>query len=170
MSTEPTTQRDRISYSYGLKVPGPEEYSSVHVSVSYASDVADGESAEEALQRARDVVHAQCERDLPDRGLQLSNGVREPAQRPQDPRDPFRVARRDELPRGRRRPEDEPFDYEGNDLHYKTANIYFDNNKVMSDKRRQYFVDVILKDARYGEIGRLIKEEVEAFRNKGRRA
>lgn len=60
------SQPDRISYSYGLKLPGAEEFSSINVNLSISSDVRQGETADQAMARARDFVHTQCEKDLND--------------------------------------------------------------------------------------------------------
>lgn len=55
---------DRVSYSYGIKWPGPTDYSSVHCDISYSTDVRDDETPEQAVSRARKFVQDQCEGDF----------------------------------------------------------------------------------------------------------
>lgn len=47
---------DRLNVSFGMKLPGPIEYSSVTFNVSYTSDVKAGETLEEAWDRVKQVV------------------------------------------------------------------------------------------------------------------
>ena len=49
-------QADRISATFGMKFPGPVEYSSINFSVSYTSDVKDGESLAKAWTRVKSEI------------------------------------------------------------------------------------------------------------------
>lgn len=51
-----TNQTDRVSFSYGFKKPGEEQYSSVNLAMSYSTDVLAGETAEEAMKRCQKFV------------------------------------------------------------------------------------------------------------------
>lgn len=58
------SEQDRVSYSYGFKVPGPEQYSSVNVSVSLSTDVKAGESPDQAMERAKAFVHTHADNEM----------------------------------------------------------------------------------------------------------
>ncbi len=47
---------DRVSFSYGNKVPGAERFSSIDLHLSYSTDILAGETAAEAMARARRFV------------------------------------------------------------------------------------------------------------------
>jgi len=55
---------DRINYTLGMKVPGPEAYSSVSFSVSLTSDVKENETIQEAMDRVKDFVETEVEKDF----------------------------------------------------------------------------------------------------------
>jgi hypothetical protein len=55
---------DRISYTYGFKIPGSEDYSSVNASISYTSDVQADETPEVAIKRIKKFVKTQCAKEL----------------------------------------------------------------------------------------------------------
>jgi hypothetical protein len=47
---------DRVKYSYGMTVPGPEQYSSIRFDIGMESDVQPGESPQRALKRVKLLV------------------------------------------------------------------------------------------------------------------
>jgi len=52
---------DRINVSLGMKLPGPVDFSSVNFSVSYSSDLKEGESQVKAFKRVRSFVETKVE-------------------------------------------------------------------------------------------------------------
>lgn len=48
--------RDRVSYSFGMKLPGKEPYPSIDFHVSLSSDAYEGESPEDAFERVQKSV------------------------------------------------------------------------------------------------------------------
>lgn len=78
------TTPDRISYSYGVKLPGAEDYSSITVNASLSTDVQEDESADDALQRARLFVQTQIEKDFDDIQRIRSGSSRSPVVIPDD--------------------------------------------------------------------------------------
>lgn len=128
---------DRISYSYSLKVPGAEQYSSVCVSSSLETDVRAGETLEQAAERARNFVQDQCERDLPMAAVN----------RPQS------------------RVDDEKFDV-ANPVHFRIAQSVFDTEGVKSEAQRTFMLHNLLRGQRVGDTGRLVRQDIEAWRSK----
>lgn len=57
-------QPDRVSFSYGVKLPGPVKWASVNTNISMSTDVLDGESPAKAIARARKIVMAQIEKEI----------------------------------------------------------------------------------------------------------
>jgi len=57
-------QPDRISFSYGVKLPGPVKWSSVDCHMSMSTDVLGDETPQKAIARARKIVMAQMEREI----------------------------------------------------------------------------------------------------------
>jgi len=49
--------RDRVSYTFGMKMPGPEKYSMIDFSVSFSSDVKSDETPVATYERVRKFVH-----------------------------------------------------------------------------------------------------------------
>jgi hypothetical protein len=47
---------DRVTYSFGMTLPGAQPYSSLRFDVSYDSDVVKGEKAEDAFERVKAFV------------------------------------------------------------------------------------------------------------------
>jgi len=47
---------DRLSYAFGMKLPGAEPYSSIDFHVSLTSDVKEEETSDEAFKRIKDTV------------------------------------------------------------------------------------------------------------------
>ena len=141
-----TNQNDRVSYSYGFKVPGAEQYSSVNVNVSYSTDVRDGETPEKAMERARAFVHAEAGRETP------------PAAEP--PRTP--------PPGPSQRVEDEAFD-PNNQTHFRIAHQVFDHLDIRSDKARSYKLHVLLPGKRVGDLRRIVEDDEADYRQEGAR-
>ena len=54
-------QPDRVSVSFGMKVPGAQEYSSINFNVSYSSDRKKGEKLEDHWKRVASEVDTQIE-------------------------------------------------------------------------------------------------------------
>lgn len=133
-------QPDRITYSQGFKVPGPDKYSSINAGVSYATDVRDGETIEQAMQRARAFVLDQVEQDL----AQVPGPAAAPA------------ARSDE----------ELFDPH-NRRHVATAERHFDNLRIDSENSRRWFIDKHLPGKPVAELEAIIQQERQIFRERG---
>jgi len=54
---------DRVNYSFGMKLPWTEQFSSVDFHISYSSDVKEGESPEEAFERVKGFVEEETEKE-----------------------------------------------------------------------------------------------------------
>jgi len=61
--TTTTGQADRVSFTYGIKVPGPVQFSSITISASFSTDLVEEETPEDAIKRARDFVMREVEKD-----------------------------------------------------------------------------------------------------------
>lgn len=129
-----TTTQDRVSYSYGFKVPGQTQYSSTNVNISYSTDLRPDEAPEQALERARRFVLAEADREL-----------------------------EAEAPRESARVEDEAFD-PNNQVHYRIAQNVFDHLGIKSEKSRLYKLHNILPGKPVKDIRRLVEEDMAAFR------
>lgn len=55
---------DRVNYTFGMKIPGKVEYSSLNFSASLSSDVLPGESVEDAFDRVRKLVMVEVDKDF----------------------------------------------------------------------------------------------------------
>lgn len=133
-------QPDRVSFSYGTKVPGEERYSSVDLHMSYSTDIMDGETADEAMARARRFVLDQ---------------LNEKAARSQQPRDAAAPAARPSSPM--------LFDPE-NPMHRDMAAAHFEIHRVTTEKRRKFIAFNFLAGKPLDQVGPLIRAEVEAFK------
>ena len=144
-------QQDRVSYSYGFKVPGAEQYSSVNVNVSYSSDVRDDETPEKAMERVRAFIHAEVSREAP---------ISEPA--------PIQTPVASRVTQPPRRIEDEAFDPNNQD-HFRIAQNVFDYLNITSEKARAYKIHNLLPGCRVGDLRRIVENDEEEFRNEARR-
>jgi len=55
-------QEDRVSYSFGMKI-NIGNYQSVDFHLSYSTDVKDGETREDAMERATEFVQAKADKE-----------------------------------------------------------------------------------------------------------
>lgn len=131
------SEHDRISYSYGFKVPGAEQYSSVNVTVSLSTDVKAGETPDQAMERAKAFVHAHSDEEMP----------QEPTRRRQPPMTA------------------ELFD-PSNSVHLRLAKIVFEKEGVTSEKARAYVTHQLLKGAPVGAIGEIVRKNNEDYRGR----
>ena len=56
-------EAERVSYSYGMKLPGPVPYSSIDFHLSFSTDLREGETPKQAMERARKFIQVECERE-----------------------------------------------------------------------------------------------------------
>lgn len=92
------------------------------------------------MERARDFVHHQAERDMPRRQAAA------PA------------------PASRQAPDvqNEIFD-PNNPVHYRLAASVLDHERIKSPAAREFKVNVLLKGCRVGDIGRIVREDQQAY-------
>lgn len=57
---------DRVSYAYGMKMPGPVPYSSLDFHLALTTDVREGETPKQAMERARKFVQGEADREYED--------------------------------------------------------------------------------------------------------
>jgi len=57
-------EADRVNFTFGMKVPGVEQYSSISFSSSLTSDRKPDETVEQAFERVREIVLAQVDKDF----------------------------------------------------------------------------------------------------------
>ena len=69
-----TRTPDRVSVSIGSKIPGPKQYTTHDVNMSFESNVQDGEKPEAALSRVSEICQEQFD-DQIDRILKLLDNV-----------------------------------------------------------------------------------------------
>lgn len=134
-----TGQLDRVSYSYSFKTS--EEFNSRAVHLSYSTDAAAGETPEQAMERARAFVHAQCERDT-------RRSVSGPA--PATSQAPARSARSQEV-----------FD-PGNPDHVEEARVLLERARVGVNRQR-FFFTTLLPGKPMESLGDFIQDEVNDF-------
>jgi hypothetical protein len=139
-------QQDRVSYSFGFKHPGPEQYSSENVTVSYSTDIRVDETPEGAMERARAFVMSEV-------GRQSTAVVPKSTQQP--------------MP-SPRRIEDEVFDPNNQD-HFRIAQNVFDYLNISSEKARAYKIHQLLPGCRVGDLRRIVEDDEAEFRNEATR-
>lgn len=69
-----TRTPDRVSVSIGSKIPGPKQYTTHDVNMSFESNVQDGEKPEAALIRVSEICQEQFDHEI-DRILKLLDNV-----------------------------------------------------------------------------------------------
>lgn len=137
-----TMQEDRVSYSYGFKSPGVEQYSSINVNVSYSTDVREGETPEQALARAKAFVLAETDHQAAiEAPATMQNSKIEMG-----------------IPTSSKRVEDEAFD-PNNQTHFKIVQNVFDFLNIRSEKARSYKMHVLLIGHRVGDLRRIVEED-----------
>ena len=134
------TTQDRVSYSHGVTVPGPEQYSSRRIDVSFTTDVRYDETPEQAMDRAKAFVHAQAEEGMP------------LAERPAAPASALTVASIDA----------ELFD-PANPVHRRIANAVLDTENVRSEKAREFKMTRLMKGMPIRDLAQIVRRDQEAF-------
>lgn len=134
------SEQDRVSYSYGFKVPGPEQYSSVNVSVSLSTDVKAGETPDQAMERAKTFVHMHADNEMTS-----STPVRQPQVK------------------------SELFD-PSNPVHRRIAEATFDALGIRTAQARNYKMNNLLKGEPVANIANVVRRDEEDFRGGSRRS
>lgn len=137
--TTPTP--DRVSYSYGFKVPGKTQYSSTNVNISFSTDLRPNETPEQALERARGFVLVEADREL-----EVEQAT---------------------APRGAEDVRDQAFDI-ANKMHVNIATNIMDHLNIKAD-RHEAKMKFVLKGKRVGDIRDLLEADYAAFQAKQKR-
>ncbi len=92
---------DRVNFSFGMKIPGPVQFSSFTFSCSYSTDLMPEETPEDAIDRVRKLVMAEVEKDY--------NAHRDDSQRDVGDDSEFaaEISKKSEGGKSRRKKEDE---------------------------------------------------------------
>lgn len=137
---------DRVSFSYGNKVPGSERFSSIDLHLSYSTDILAGETAAEAMARARRFVLNQFNERLAQPQTALSEPSRGSAV-------------------SAARPSSATFNPDS-PQHQALADEVFDQYR-MTPRRRRYIADNILKGLPLDQVGPTIHAEQTNMKKSG---
>lgn len=143
-----TNQPDRVSYSFGEKRPGDVQYSMVDVHFSYSTDILAGETAEQAMARARRFVHEQCEK----KRTQAEGDART---RPPQP---------ERGQGGRPAQAGRPVFDPNNPFHRSRVNELFDQHDLRSPARRKALAEQRLAGKPLDEVPKIVAEQAPAYK------